>query len=100
MTGTSRSLRNCAMIRILVYTGLRRSELVALVVEKTTSAAGLGKLASYCLRRKLITAGLESGGHLRDLHELAGHANAATTLSYAQASDARARREKIRLPFA
>lgn len=75
-------------------------EVVALVVEKTTSAAGLGTLVSHDLRRTLITAGLESGGHLRDLQELAGHANAATTLRYAQASDARARREKIRLPFA
>ena len=43
---------------------------------------------------------LESGGHVRDLQEQAGHANAATTLRYAQASDARARKEKIRLPFA
>ena len=39
----------------------------------------------------LITAGLESGGHVRDLQDQAGHANAATTLRYAQASDAQAR---------
>ena len=73
---------------------------MALVVEKTAAAAKLGKLTSHDLRRTLITAGLESGGHVCDLQEQAGHANAATTLSYAQASDARARNEKIRLPFA
>jgi len=68
-------------------------EVVALVVEKTAASANLGKLASHDLRRTLITAGLESGGHVRDLQEQAGHANAATTLRYAQASDARATRE-------
>jgi len=75
-------------------------EVVALVVEKTAAAANLGKLASHDLRRTLITVALESGGHVRDLQEQAGHANAATTLRYAQASDARARKKKIRLPFA
>ena len=75
-------------------------EVVALVVEKTAAAAGLGKLASHDLRPTQIMVALESGRHVRDLQEQAGHANAATTLRYAQASDARARREKIRLPFA
>ena len=75
-------------------------EVVALVVENTASAAGLAKLASHDLRRTLITVALESGGDVRDLQEQAGHVNAATTLRYAQASDARARKEKIRLPLA
>ena len=75
-------------------------EVVALVVGKTAKAAGLGKLAAHDLRRTLITIGLESGGHVKDLQDQAGHANAATTLRYAQASDARKRREKIKLPFA
>ena len=75
-------------------------EVVALVVGKTAKLAGLGKLAAHDLRRTLITIGLESGGHVRDLQEQAGHANAATTLRYAQASDARKRRERIKLPFA
>lgn len=52
-------------------------EVVALVVEKTAAAAGLGKLASHDLRRTLIMVALESGGHVRDLQEQAGHANAA-----------------------
>ena len=75
-------------------------EVVALVVGKTAKAAGLGKLAAHDLRRTLITIGLECGGHVKDLQEQAGHVNAATTLRYAQASDARRRREKIKLPFA
>ena len=75
-------------------------EVVAAVVGKTAKAAGLGKVAAHDLRRTLITIGLESGGHVRDLQEQAGHVNAATTLRYAQASDARRRREKIKLPFA
>lgn len=75
-------------------------EVVALVVGKTAISAGLGKLAAHDLRRTLITIGLESGGHVKDLQDQAGHASAATTLRYAQASDARKRREKIKLPFA
>ena len=75
-------------------------KVVALALEMTAAAAGPGKLASQDLCRTLITAGLESGGHVRDLPEQAGHANTATTLRYAQASDARARKEKIQLPFA
>ena len=75
-------------------------EVVAVVVGKTAKLASLGKLAAHDLRRTLITIGLESGGHVKDLQEQAGHANAATTLRYAQASDARRRREKIKLPFA
>ena len=75
-------------------------EVVAVVVGKTAKLASLGKLAAHDLRRTLITIGLESGGHVKDLQEQAGHVNAATTLRYAQASDARKRREKIKLPFA
>ena len=61
--------------------------------------ASSDELASHDLRRTLITVGPESGWRVRDLQEKAGHASAATTLRYAEASDARARREKIRLPF-
>ena len=75
-------------------------EVVAQVVAKTAKAAGLGKLAPHDLRRTLITIGLEFGGHVKDLQDQAGHVSAATTLRYAQASDARKRREKIKLPFA
>ena len=75
-------------------------EVVALVVGKAAKLAGLGKLAAHDLRRTLITMGLESGGHVKDLQDQAGHANAATTLRYAQASDTRRRRAKIKLPFA
>ena len=75
------------------------SEVVALVVGKTAEKAGLGKLTPHDLRRTLITAGLEAGGHVKDLQEQAGHVSAATTLQYAQALDARRRRDKIKLPF-
>lgn len=62
-------------------------------------ARHISPLRPHDLRGTLIRLALESGGHVRDLQEQAGHANAAPTLLYAQASDARARREKIRLPF-
>ena len=75
-------------------------EVVALVVGKTAKLASLGKLAAHDLRRTLITIGLESGRRVKDLQEQAGHANEATTLRYAQASDTRRRRAKIKLPFA
>ena len=75
-------------------------EVVALVVGKTAKLTGFGKLAAHDLRRTLITIGLESGGHVKDLQDQAGHANAATTLRYAQAPDTRRRRAKIKLPFA
>ena len=62
--------------------------------------AGPGMLAAHELRRMLITIGQESGGHVKDLQDQAGHVQAATTLRYGQALDARKRREKIKLPFA
>ncbi len=58
-------------------------EVVALVVGKTAQKAGLGKLTAHDLRRTLITAGLESGGHVKDLQEQAGHENAARQNKFA-----------------
>ena len=46
------------------------------------------------------SAGLESGGHVRDFQDQTSHVNTATALRYAQASDAQMRQGKIRLPFA
>ena len=67
---------------------------------KRQKGAGLGMLAAHELWRMLITIGQESGGHVKDLQDQAGHVQAATTLRYAQALDARKRREKIKLLFA
>ena len=170
-------MRNDVMIRLLVYTGLRRSELVALrwtdidiedltitvrhgkgdkervtaivdpsegtvgalqslrhtqagnytyvfpsmtrgrtarwaadtptvdqtvmrVVSQTAKRAGLGNLAPHDLRRTHITEGLNTGATVADMQAQAGHANAATTLRYAQATDAVQRRHRINFRFA
>lgn len=170
-------IRNAVMIRLLVYTGLRRSELVALrwsdinfedmtitvrhgkgdkervvgivdpsertvralqslrnaqgggythvfpsmtrgrtatwaadtptvdqtvmrVVSQTAKRAGLGDLAPHDLRRTHITEGLNTGATVADMQAQAGHANAATTLRYAQATEAVQRRHRINFRFA
>ena len=170
-------IRNDVMIRLLVYTGLRRSELVALrwtdinfedltitvrhgkgdkervvalvdpsegtvralqslrnaqggrythvfpamtrgraatwaadtptvdqtvmrVVSQTAKRAGLGNLAPHDLRRTHITEGLNTGATVADMQAQAGHVNAATTLRYAQATEAVQRRHRINFRFA
>ena len=170
-------MRNDVMIRLLVYTGLRRSELVALrwsdinmedltitvrhgkgdkervaaivdpsegtvralqslrnaqggnythvfpamtrgrtatwaadtptvdqtvmrVVSQTAKRAGLGDLAPHDLRRTHITEGLNTGATVADMQAQAGHVNAATTLRYAQATEAVQRRHRINFRFA
>lgn len=73
-------------------------ELVALIVENAAAAAALGQLASDGLRRTFITAGLKSGGEVRNLQGQVGHANANTRLHYILAFDVQARHAEIRLP--
>ncbi len=166
------ALRNTAMLRLMVYTGLRRAELVALrwedinlenqtvrvrygkgdkervasiaditnvskralealraaqggayeyvfpsmttgrdpefAADKPMSASGIvrmlkiaversgvGHISAHDLRRTHITLALDNGAPLQDMQAQAGHANASTTLRYAQAADAKARRERI-----
>ena len=57
--------------------------------------AGVGHLSSHDLRRTHITLALNNGAPLRDMQPQAGHANAATTLRYAQPADAKSRRLRI-----
>lgn len=58
------------------------------VVSQTAKRAGLGDLAPHDLRRTHITEGLNTGATVADMQAQAGHANAATTLRYAQVTDA------------
>jgi len=76
------------------------AETIVRVVGGSGKRIGIERLSAHDLRRTHITLALNSGAPLPDMQAQAGHANAATTLRYAQASDARGRREKIRLPFA
>ena len=70
------------------------------VVSLTAKRAGLGDLAPHDLRRTHITEGLNTGATVADMQAQAGHANAATTLRYAQATDAVQRRHRINFRFA
>lgn len=70
------------------------------VVAQTAKRAGLGELAPHDLRRTHITEGLNTGATVADMQAQAGHANAATTLRYAQATDAVQRRHRINFRFA
>ncbi len=70
------------------------------VASQTAKRAGLRDLAPHDLRRTHITEGLDAGATVADMQAQAGHANAATTLRYARATDAMRRRHRINLRFA
>ena len=70
------------------------------VVSRTAKLAGLGDLAPHDLRRTHITEGLNTGATVADMQAQAGHVNAATTLRYAQATEAVQRRHRINFRFA
>lgn len=57
--------------------------------------SGVGHISAHDLRRTHITLALDNGAPLQDMQAQAGHANASTTLRYAQAANAKARRERI-----
>lgn len=68
------------------------------VVRDTADRAGIGKIAPHDLRRTLITE-LVATGAIHDAQAQAGHVNASTTLRYAVAVDARARRKAGRVRY-
>lgn len=69
------------------------------VVVQTAQYAGVGRVAPHDLRRTLITELLATGAALQDVQAQAGHARGSTTLRYALATDARARRRSARLRY-
>ena len=139
--------RNTALLRLMVYTGLRRAEMVALrwgdidldsqtlrvvhgkggkerfasiaditnvtkrslealwlvqggayqfvFTSMTVERSGVGHISAHDLRRTHITLALDYGAPLQDMQTQAGHASSSTTLRYAQAEDAKMRRERI-----
>ena len=70
------------------------------VVSQTAKRAGLADLTPHDLRRTQITEGLNTGATVADMQAQAGHVNAATTLLYAQATEAVQRRHRINFRFA
>ena len=70
------------------------------VVSQTAERADLEDLAPHDLRRTHIIEGLNTGATAAEMQAQAGHANAATTLRYAQATDAVQRRHRINFRFA
>ena len=73
------------------------SETVAVVVKLTASKSRVGHFSPHDLRRSHITSYLDRGATLAEAQAQAGHSNPATTLIYAQATDAEARGKRIRL---
>lgn len=65
------------------------------VVTRTAHLADIGHLSPHDLRRTHITTALDAGATLADMQAQAGHARGETTLRYAQASEAKARRQRI-----
>lgn len=70
---------------------------VAVVVRLTSKRAGIGHFSPHDIRRTLATRSLEMGAPLAAVQAQLGHANASTTMLYALAPDAAARRQIMRL---
>lgn len=71
------------------------AQTIVRVLSLSSTRAGIGHLSAHDLRRTHITLALNSGAPLQDMQAQAGHANAATTLLYAQPADAKSRRLRI-----
>jgi len=71
------------------------SQTVLVAVRETAKRAGIGHISPHDLRRTHITTALDCGATLADMQAQAGHARAETTLRYAKATDAKARRNRI-----
>jgi integrase/recombinase XerD len=69
------------------------------VVKQTEQRAEIDHFSPHDARRTLITELLASGTPLADAQAQAGHSQGSTTLRYAQAADARRRREQGRVRF-
>ena len=71
------------------------AQTIVRVLSLSSARAGIGHVSAHDLRRTHITLALNSGAPLQDMQAQAGHANAATTLRYAQPADAKSRRLRI-----
>jgi integrase len=69
------------------------------IVQQTELLAGV-EFSPHDARRTFITGALAVGTPLADVQAQAGHAQASTTLHYAQPVDARERRRRLKLPYA
>ena len=65
------------------------------VLKIAVERSGVGHISAHDLRRTHITLALDNGAPLQDMQAQAGHASSSTTLRYAQAADAKMRRERI-----
>lgn len=74
------------------------SQTIYRVVKQTESKADV-IFSPHTARRTFISEALNTGTPLSDIQAQAGHANESTTLRYARPSQARERRNKIRLRY-
>jgi integrase len=68
------------------------------IVKATEARVGVA-FKPHDLRRTLITEALATGTLLATVQAIAGHARGETTLSYAQAVDARRARKELKLRY-
>lgn len=68
---------------------------VMTVVNASADRANIGHISPHDLRRTHITLALDNGATVADMQAQAGHAKAETTMLYAQAADAKARKARI-----
>lgn len=68
------------------------------IIEKTSNATGI-VFKTHDARRTLATDVLNNGGMVADVQAQLGHANPATTLSYAMAADVRKRRSTFKTSY-
>ena len=71
------------------------AQTIVRLLSLSSKRAEIGHLSAHDLRRTHITLALDNGAPLQDMQAQAGHANASTTLRYAQPSDAKSRRKRI-----
>lgn len=71
------------------------SQWVMVAVSDTGKRARIGHISPHDQRRTHITTALDNGAPLADMQAQAGHADAATTLRYAKAAEAKSRKARI-----
>lgn len=68
------------------------------VIQRTSILSGV-EFRPHDARRTVLTGIIANGGSVRDAQAVAGHTNAATTMRYAQAEDAKDLRKKLKTGY-
>jgi integrase len=103
-----RALRQALPDSPYVFPSLRRGdhptgrpitgEVVYRVVRQTSERCGID-FKPHDARRTVITGIIDNGGSVKDAQAVAGHSDGSTTMKYAQATDAKKLRERLKLGY-